>query len=130
MTRNRGIGLMICALVFVALVALNSFNVIPSTVAAVGSDVSRCCLVAAVAALGTKTRLRELADIGFKPVALMVGETTFLALAFMNAFGYALVASRARNVVSNPRAIGLFNKTGGTLLVGAGIATVAMRSGN
>jgi threonine/homoserine/homoserine lactone efflux protein len=61
---------------------------------------------------------------------MLVFETTFLALAFMNAFGYALVASRARNVVSNPRAIGLFNKTGGTLLVGAGIATVAMRSGN
>ena len=68
------------AIVFVALVALNSFNAIPSTVAAFGSDVSRWCLVAAVAALGTKTRLRELADIGFKPVALMVGETTFLAL--------------------------------------------------
>jgi uncharacterized membrane protein YadS len=32
-----------------------------------------------VAALGTKTRLRELASIGFKPVALMVGETVFLA---------------------------------------------------
>jgi len=68
------------AIVFVALVALNSFNAIPSTVAAFGSDVSRWCLVAAVAALGTKTRLRELADIGFKPVVLMVGETTFLAL--------------------------------------------------
>ena len=68
------------AIVFLALVALNSFNAIPSTVAAFGSDVSRWCLVAAVAALGTKTRLRELADIGFKPVALMVGETTFLAL--------------------------------------------------
>ncbi len=61
---------------------------------------------------------------------MLVFETTFLALAFMNAFGYALVASHARNVVSNPRAIGLFNKTGGTLLVGAGIATVAVRSGN
>ena len=68
------------AIVFVALVALNSFNAIPSTVAAFGSDVSRWCLVAAVAALGAKTRLRELADIGFKPVALMIGETTFLAL--------------------------------------------------
>ena len=69
------------AIVFVALVALNSFNAIPRIyVAAFGSDVSRWCLVAAVAALGAKTRLRELADIGFKPVALMVGETTFLAL--------------------------------------------------
>jgi uncharacterized integral membrane protein (TIGR00698 family) len=65
---------------FALLVALNSIGIIPSTVAAFGSDVSRWCLVAAVAALGTKTRLRELATIGFKPVALMVGETIFLAL--------------------------------------------------
>jgi threonine/homoserine/homoserine lactone efflux protein len=44
--------------------------------------------------------------------------------------GYALIASRARAVVSNPRAIGLFNKAGGTLLIGAGVATVAIRSGS
>ncbi|RVB52167.1 LysE family translocator, partial [Mesorhizobium sp. M7A.F.Ca.CA.004.06.1.1] len=42
----------------------------------------------------------------------------------------ALIASRARNVVRNPKAIRIFNRTGGTLLVGAGIATVAMRSSN
>lgn len=59
---------------------------------------------------------------------MLIFETTFLVLAFANAFGYALVASRARDVVSNPRAIRIFNRTGGTLLVGAGIATVAMRS--
>lgn len=61
---------------------------------------------------------------------MAIFETTFLTLAFGNALGYALVASRARNVVRNPRAIGIFNKAGGTLLVGAGIATVAVRSGN
>jgi threonine/homoserine/homoserine lactone efflux protein len=61
---------------------------------------------------------------------MLIFETTFLALAFANAFGYALVAARARNLVRNPKAIGIFNKTGGTLLVGAGIATVAVRSGN
>ncbi|MBZ9710593.1 LysE family translocator [Mesorhizobium sp. ESP7-2] len=61
---------------------------------------------------------------------MLVFETTFLALAFANAFGYALIAARARNVVRNPNAIRIFNRTGGTLLVGAGIATVAMRSGN
>jgi uncharacterized integral membrane protein (TIGR00698 family) len=65
---------------FTILVALNSFNIVPGAVVGLGSDVSRWCLVAAVAALGTKTRLRELASIGFKPVALMVGETVFLAL--------------------------------------------------
>ena len=60
---------------------------------------------------------------------MIVFEATFLALAFLNALGYALAASRARAIVRNERAIRIFNRTGGTLLVGAGIATVAMRSG-
>lgn len=61
---------------------------------------------------------------------MLIFEATFVTLAFANAFGYALIASRARSVIGNPRAIGLFNKAGGTLLVGAGIATVAVRSGH
>ena len=60
---------------------------------------------------------------------MIVFETTFLLLAFTNAFSYALVASRARSLVQNRRALTIFNRAGGTLLVGAGIATVAMRSG-
>lgn len=60
---------------------------------------------------------------------MLIFEATFVTLAFANAFGYALLASRARGVVRNPRAIGLFNKVGGSLLIGAGIATVAIRSG-
>ncbi len=58
---------------------------------------------------------------------MLVFETTFLVLAFANAFGYALVASRARRLASNPRAIGVVNKVGGGLLVGAGVATVELR---
>ncbi len=61
---------------------------------------------------------------------MVVFETTFLVLAFSNALGYALVASRARSLVRNERAITLMNRAGGTLLVGAGIATVAVRSGH
>lgn len=60
---------------------------------------------------------------------MLIFETTFLVLAFANAFGYALVAARAREVVRNPRAIRMFNRAGGSLLVGAGIATVALRPG-
>ena len=56
---------------------------------------------------------------------MIVFETTFLLLAFGNAFGYALVATRARGFVANPRAIGVVNKVGGGLLIGAGAATVA-----
>lgn len=61
---------------------------------------------------------------------MLIFEATFLVLAFANALGYALVAARARSLVRNPKAIGIFNKAGGSLLIGAGIATVAMRSGN
>ena len=60
---------------------------------------------------------------------MVIFETTFLTLAFANAFGYALVASRARQVVRNERTVRIFNRAGGTLLVGAGVATAAMRSG-
>jgi threonine/homoserine/homoserine lactone efflux protein len=61
---------------------------------------------------------------------MLIFESTFLVLAFANAFGYALVAARARDVVRNPNAIRIINRAGGTLLVGAGIATVAIRSGH
>jgi threonine/homoserine/homoserine lactone efflux protein len=57
---------------------------------------------------------------------MVVFETTFLLLAFANAFGYALVAARARGFVANPRAIGIVNKVGGGLLIGAGAATVTL----
>ncbi|UYN97674.1 MAG: LysE family translocator [Enhydrobacter sp.] len=61
---------------------------------------------------------------------MLVFETTFLVLAFANALGYALVASRARGMVANPRAIGTFNKVGGGLLIGAGVATVVVQARN
>lgn len=61
---------------------------------------------------------------------MLIFEATFVTLAAANAFGYALVASRARSVVKSPRALSIINKTGGTLLIGAGIATVAIRSGS
>jgi threonine/homoserine/homoserine lactone efflux protein len=57
---------------------------------------------------------------------MLVFEATFLVLAFANAVGYGLIASRARSAVRNPKAIGAFNKVGGTLLIGAGVATAAL----
>jgi threonine/homoserine/homoserine lactone efflux protein len=59
---------------------------------------------------------------------MAIFESTFLVLAFTNAFAYALVASRARTLIKNPRAIGAVNKVGGTCLIGAGIAAVAVRA--
>ncbi len=59
---------------------------------------------------------------------MAVFEATFLVLAFANAFGYALVAARARTLLKNPRAVGIVNKVGGTCLIGAGIAAVTVRA--
>lgn len=61
---------------------------------------------------------------------MAIFEATFLVLAFLNAFGYALAAARARSAVASPRVLSVFNRTGGALLVGAGVATIAVRSGN
>jgi threonine/homoserine/homoserine lactone efflux protein len=57
---------------------------------------------------------------------MVVLEATFLVIAFANALAYALVASKARRLVANRRAIGIVNKTGGSLLIGAGIVTVTL----
>jgi threonine/homoserine/homoserine lactone efflux protein len=54
---------------------------------------------------------------------------TFLTLAFANAFTYALIASRARGVVQSPRTMRVINRAGGSLLIGAGVATIALRAG-
>ncbi len=65
---------------FVALVILNSMGAIPAEVAASMTEASRWCLVAAIAALGLKTSLQKLAVVGWKPIALMIAETLFIAI--------------------------------------------------
>lgn len=59
---------------------------------------------------------------------MLIFEATFVCLAFANAIGYGLVASRARGLLRSERAVGLFNRVGGTLLIGAGVAAVSVRS--
>jgi threonine/homoserine/homoserine lactone efflux protein len=59
---------------------------------------------------------------------MLVFETTFLTLAFVNAFGYALVASRARTFVRSPRTMRAVNRIGGSCLIGAGVAAVSIRA--
>ena len=57
---------------------------------------------------------------------MLIFEATFLVLAFSNAIGYGLVASRARGLVRNTRAIRIFNRVGGGVLMGAGVATATL----
>lgn len=67
------------AVVFGILVAVNSVGWIPAPAIAAGSEVSRWCLVIAIAAIGMKTSLKSLVDMGLRPVALVVAETVLLA---------------------------------------------------
>lgn len=67
------------AVAFALLVAVNSTGWVPAVLQQLGSEASRWCLVTAIAGIGMKTQLRDLATVGFKPVALMLGETLFLA---------------------------------------------------
>jgi threonine/homoserine/homoserine lactone efflux protein len=53
---------------------------------------------------------------------------TFLVMAFTNVIAYALAASRAGRMARSPRTLGFINKAGGSLLIGAGIATVTLRA--
>ncbi len=64
---------------FVLLAAINSTGVLPEAMVKAGNESSRWCLIIAISALGMKTQLKELVTVGIKPVALMLGETFFLA---------------------------------------------------
>jgi threonine/homoserine/homoserine lactone efflux protein len=61
---------------------------------------------------------------------VLILEATFLVIASANAMAYAGLASRARRWVRNQRVIQTVNRAGGAMLVGAGIATVALKSSN
>ena len=70
------------AVVFVALVVVNSLDVLPRWAVDGGNDLSRAFLVGAMASIGMKTHIKEILSVGWKPVALVVMETAFLAVLF------------------------------------------------
>jgi uncharacterized integral membrane protein (TIGR00698 family) len=74
---------------FVVLVIVNSLGWVPAVAHTVLTPVSSWCLLTAVAALGVKTSLKALADVGPAPVAAMVVQTIFLAVFVIG--GVALV---------------------------------------
>ncbi|MEO5693902.1 MAG: putative sulfate exporter family transporter [Usitatibacter sp.] len=71
------------AVAFAVLVLINSMGWIPEPVVEGGSTLSRMCLVTAIAAIGMKTSLKSLVDMGLRPVMLVVMETLLLAVMVM-----------------------------------------------
>ena len=74
---------------FAVLVGVASAGWAPPAAVDILSKVSRWCLVGAIAALGVKTSFQEFASLGWRPVALMVGETLFLGALILGALLFA-----------------------------------------
>lgn len=64
---------------FMALVVANSSGLFNPPVQAGLSELSRACLLIAIAALGIKTSLRGLAGLGMRPLLLLLIETVWIA---------------------------------------------------
>lgn len=69
---------------FCVLVAVNSLNLLPSGIRDLTGDVSRWCLIAAVAAIGAKMSPKEMLAPGPRPLAALSVQTVALA-------GFAIV---------------------------------------
>lgn len=67
-------------LAFIALVIANSQGWIAAPVQDVAGAVSAWALVIAIAALGVKTSFEKIVQLGWRPIALLVSETLFIAL--------------------------------------------------
>lgn len=65
--------------VFLALVIVNSVVSVPHDMQMGLNDISRACLVIAIAALGVKTSFGQLARAGWRPFALLLVETLWMA---------------------------------------------------
>ena len=65
-------------LAFLAFAGLNSVGFIPETVVDMLADTSRWALLISIAAVGMKTSLRRILDVGGQAIALIVAETIFI----------------------------------------------------
>jgi uncharacterized integral membrane protein (TIGR00698 family) len=65
--------------VFIVLVIVNSAGGVPLALQTGLNDVSRACLVVAIAALGLKTSFRKLSKAGWRPFGLLLVETLWMA---------------------------------------------------
>jgi threonine/homoserine/homoserine lactone efflux protein len=58
---------------------------------------------------------------------MAVFEVTFLVLATLNAALYGLLASMARNTIRKPKVQRIVNRTGGSLMIGAGLLSIGFK---
>ncbi|MBV6633848.1 MAG: putative sulfate exporter family transporter [Alphaproteobacteria bacterium] len=63
---------------FVLVAAANSFGIIPEQVAQAAVSLSSWLLVTAISALGVKTSIKAMGELGWRHIAVVVAETLFL----------------------------------------------------
>lgn len=64
---------------FICLMTLNSLIDIPQQVTQYATDISRFALVIAIAAIGMKSNLAQITEVGVKPIIILVLETLWIA---------------------------------------------------
>ena len=86
--RNAGIGesdstrppiLPLFVIGFLIFAAMNSAGLIPASIVDTMSDLSRWALLVSIAAVGMKTSLKRILDVGGQAFALIIAETVFIA---------------------------------------------------
>lgn len=65
---------------FVILMTLNSLITVPELITNSASDISRFALIISIAAIGMKSNLGQLLQVGFKPILLLVLESLWIAV--------------------------------------------------
>ena len=75
---------------FLVLACINSTGWVPVPLQEGVNGLSRGCLVIALAAIGMKTQLKELAAVGIKPILLMVGESALRVAQVLSLMHWAI----------------------------------------
>ena len=74
---------------FLILAAINSFGLIPEAISTLAGDASRWALLIAIAAVGMKSSLRRIFDVGGQAITLILAETVFIGATIL--IGIALL---------------------------------------
>ena len=75
---GKGVGLPTFLIGFVACVLLNSTGAVPAAVQTAATTASQWLLTVAIAALGVRTSIKSMLDLGPRHLVLVIAETVFL----------------------------------------------------
>lgn len=78
---GEGVGIPLFVIAFIVFMLINSTGVLPPAIVSFFVEASRWMLITAIAALGVKTSLGAMVNLGGNHIALVVAQTVFLLVA-------------------------------------------------